>query len=172
MKKIIIGVFVLTLLISSSAYARERGENRRGSDDRLRMASSTMATSTRPLKDRNYFATSTKNVDIACVAAAVQKREDAIQSAWKNMSDSVTALLTKREEALLDAWEITDVQQRRAEIKQAHLDAKKAKKIAGQEHKKVKKEAWETFKKEVKACGGSVGSEAMGESEAGEKIEI
>lgn len=172
MKKVIIGVFVLMLLVSTTVFA-EKG--RGGRDDR---SGDDHATSTKSeiLKGKFKNASSTKdalkNVDATCVSAAVSAREDAIMDAWTTFNTDVTTILTNRKTALVSAWAITDSKERRTAVKDAWATAKKDRKETAAEYKKVKKEAWAEFKTAAKACGGSDGMDASGESESGEKVEI
>lgn len=163
MKKIIMGIFVFALLASTAVYA-ERG-SRDGQDDDT-------ATSTKSeiRNKKNKNATST--VDISCVSLAVSAREDAIMTAWNSFNEEITSILTERKSNLVTAWSITDSKERRAEIKKIWNSSKKDKKVAGTELKKTKKSTWAEYKKAAKDCGGSVGEDASGESEAGEKVEV
>ncbi len=102
------------------------------------MASSTKATSTRPV------------VDLSCVQDAVLTRETAVTEAWTDFNLSVTAALTKRTDALVAAWQITDAKTRatalkalwknwKDESKKAHSTLKSERKAAWAEHKQTMK---------------------------------
>lgn len=175
MKKIIIGVFVLTLLVSTSAYA-ERGRGGRDNKSEDSFATSTKSELRDRMKDKSKNASSTKdiykNIDATCVSEAVLVREDAITSAWSAFNTDVTDVLTARKTALTNAWAITDAKERKTAVRQAWETSKKDRKSAALEYKTAKKNAWSTFKTSAKACGGSDGIEASGESESGEKVEI
>ncbi len=166
MKKIIIGFFAITLFVSTAVYA-ERGDTRRDDDRGI-------ATSTRSeLKDKaRKNATSTKNVDVTCVSNAIMVREEAISDAWEVFSTDIATILGTRKSSLTEAWKITDSKMRKEAVKKAWETAKQARKSAANEYKTEKKNTWSEFKTAAKSCGTGVGSEAMGESEGGEKIEI
>jgi hypothetical protein len=162
MKKVIIGIFVFALLASTAAYA-ERG-SRDGRDD-----DTATSTKSESRKKGKTYATSTDGV---CVSTAVAKREDAILGAWNTLDDTVEDILKDRKAALVSAWALSDVKERKSAVKDAWTTSKKERKEAASEYKKAKKDAWAMYKKEARACGGGVGNEASGESEAGEKLEI
>lgn len=167
MKKIIVGIFVFALLASTAVYA-ERGSRDGRDDDTATSTKSEIRKEMRNKKNKN----GTSTVDISCVSLAVSTREDAIMKAWTSFNTEVTSTLTERKAGLVTAWGLTDAKERRAEIKKIWDSSKKDKKAAGAEFKKTKRAAWDEFKKASKACGGSVGSDASGESEAGDEFEI
>ena len=139
MKKIILGMFVFALFVSTSVYAQN---------------------------------TMKKNVDTTCVAEAVVKREDTVQTAWKTFNDKISASLVARKDALEDAWALSEKAERKTAVKKAWADAKASKKSAMKEYKTSQKNAWALFKKSAKACGGDVSSEASSDKEPVEKLEI
>ncbi len=167
MKKIIIGVFVLALLVSSVAYA-DRGSRDDRDDD------TTTATSTKSelRNKKNNSRNASSTVNVTCVSKAVSEREDDVMDAWEAFDTKITAILTERKSDLITAWTLTDSKERRSEVKKVWETAKKDKKAASAEYKKAKKAVWAEFKKEAKACGGTDGMEASGESDGSEKIEI
>lgn len=162
-------MFVFALLVSTVAYA-ERGtrEERELRSEKVEKAEK--------LKDRLKNASSTretlKNVDTSCVASAVAEREDSIVDAWSTLDTEVVKILENRKSSLVSAWALSDAKERKAALKEVWSTSKKDRKEAVAEYKKVKKDAWVEFKQAARACGGSVGSEAVGESETGEKLEI
>lgn len=168
-KKIIFGLLALALAISAPlAFAREEesGDDSRGRDRIERTSTSTIKEN----RGKNLRAAS--STDIACISLAVGKREDAIAKSWGDFDDRITESLTDRKAALISAWSLTDKEARKPAVKKAWSDAKNDRKEAASTYKTEKKTIWSTFKKEAKACGGSAGSEASGESESGEKVEI
>ena len=173
MKKIVIGIFVCALLVSSVAYA-ERGRDSRKEMRAEKAEKLKNATSTREMKLKNASSTKEmlKNVDASCVATAVAAREDSIMSAWVSFQADVTTLMEDRKEQLVSAWSIEDQGERRAKLKEIAKTIKSTKKETSKEYKDARKEAWEEFKSDAKACGGAEGSEASREMEAGEKFEI
>jgi len=133
----------------------------------------TTATSSIKIKmDKKSDKKISKNVDVACVATAVGKREDALLKSWQTFDDAVEATFAARKSALVSAWSLSDAKERKTAVKKALSEAKSARKAAASTLKTSKKSTWSTFKSEAKACGGAAGSEASLESEAGEKVEI
>ena len=106
-------------------------------------------------------------LDIACVQTAVDKREDALDSAIGTFNGSILSAYQGRKTALHDAWSKTEAKERRTAVKAAWEAFKKAKKSAAQDWKKSQKSAWQTFSKDGKACkggGDAVTVEAAGQA--------
>ncbi len=152
MKKVIFSIFAGALLLAVTVSA----------EDSIRKTE----------RERVEKAEKAKTVDNACVSSLISTREDSIMSAWKTLTSKLETSLTTRKTDLVSAWNLTDTKERRDTIKEIWKKNKTEKREASAEYKKAKKLAWSTFKTEVKKCGGSVASEAQGESEAGEKLEI
>lgn len=92
-------------------------------------------------------------LDRACVVTALTKREDAVMTAFTNVTKTRTELLAKRKTALLAAWGMEDKTARQAAIKVAGKTFATEKRAAHETYKKTTRSAWETFKTERRACG-------------------
>ena len=106
---------------------------------------------------------SRKVVDIVCVQTAVEKRENAVATAWSSLNSSVTAAMAARKEVLKTAWAITDANQRRTAIKTAWTNFKTADKTARTTFRKAQKAAWAQFKTDAKACRATATYETEGQ---------
>ncbi len=100
------------------------------------------------------------------MAAAVEKRDNAIIAAVGVYSSTMTTALTTRRDALKAAWQIADNAQREAALKAAHNAFKGTWKKARQAMNDARKAAWKTFRQEAKTnCKVNVtGSESSLES--------
>ncbi len=94
-----------------------------------------------------------KTPDLSCIKSAVIKREDALQTAWQKLSNSITSALQTRETKLTAAWDIADKKQRKDAIQAAWSEFKRAKKSAVNTHRQERIASWEQFKKDRRACG-------------------
>lgn len=129
-------VVVLACLYLASATAAEARVD--GLKVRQNMASSTVASSTKP------------SVDISCMSTAVKTRETAIATAWTSFTSDVTTALTKRKDALIAAWDIEGAADRSKAIRAAWATWKTEKKTAHTDLRSDRKAAWDTFKKTAK----------------------
>ncbi len=91
-------------------------------------------------------------LDIACVQAAVDVREGAIDTAFSTFSSSVSAALSARKTALHDAWGMTDSAARRAARNKAWTDYRAGNKAAFAALRTDRKAAWTAFASASKAC--------------------
>lgn len=89
---------------------------------------------------------------LACVQTAVEKRDNAVISAFDAFSASAKTALEARRDALKAAWGITDKKQRRAAIKKAWNDFGFATKTARKTFNKARLVAWAQYAKDGKAC--------------------
>ena len=108
-----------------------------------------------------------KTVDVACVQAAVDAREQSIMSAWVSYNTSMTAAFSTRALALHAAWGMTDASARKTAIKAAWSAFAASRKSAMQAHKTAKQAAWKTFRTAAKSCKGGAAQasvEASGEA--------
>lgn len=101
-----------------------------------------------------------KTLDLACVAAAVDKREAAISAGWDAYAAAVKAAYSARRSALAAAWKLTDKKGRRDALRKAWTDWRKADHDARQDWMKAKHDAWQQFRKDRSACGPGAASEA------------
>lgn len=108
------------------------------------------ATTTRTVKP--HFVKN-KTVDLACVAAAVAKREAAIGTAFSTFSTAAQAALSARATALSAAWAMTDKTARRSAIKAAWRAYTTAIKASRKDLNTARHNAWAGFRTDTKACG-------------------
>ncbi len=127
---------VLACLYLASATAAEARVD--GIKVRQNMASSTAASSTRPV------------IDLSCMSTAVETRETALATAWDDLNDDVSAALAKRKAALIAAWDIDNNADRGKAIRAAWSAWKTDKKSAHTAFRSDRKAAWDTFKKTAK----------------------
>lgn len=101
---------------------------------------------------------------LACAQTAVEKRDNAIISAFDTFSASAKAALQSRKDALKAAWAITDRKARRAAIKKAWNDFTAAIKTARKTLNSARKAAWTQYAKDLKDCRsrGTVTTEDYG----------
>ena len=102
--------------------------------------------------------------DMACLQTAVQTRENTIITTWSTFSSALSAAHTSRSSALFTAYGSSDAATQRTAIKKIWSDFKTADKNARTALKASRKDAWMTFKADVKKCKGSAKDESAGES--------
>lgn len=103
-----------------------------------------------------------KQVDTACVKAAVVKRESAIQTAFSAYSSSINGALSTRASELSAAWDITDARQRRAAIVVAWAKYRTSRMSANKILRQARLAIWKQFTADRKACGSGPTGEDMG----------
>ena len=94
--------------------------------------------------------------NLTCVQAAVDAREQAIDSAFTTFSSAESAALSARATALHAAWGITDSKARRAARTAAWSAFATANKSAYAALRTARKAAWSTFTTASKACHTAV----------------
>ncbi len=104
----------------------------------------------------------TPRVDLPCMQTAVEKRDNAIISAWDALSASIKTALETRRDALKSAWGISDPKERRKAIKKAWTDFSKAKKESARTFNQARKAAWKQFRTDAKACRATATNEVEG----------
>ena len=164
MKKFLVSTFALSLILGNVAFAEE-------------MITTTSASSTgeverseksgmvRDLKEK--LSDKKKVVDATCAAAAVEKRENALIAGLDTFNASMKTALQTRATALKDAWSKTTRPEQNTARKSSRQAFETASKSARTALKEARKSAWETWKSDIKACGGS-GSEEKAPSSASE----
>lgn len=110
-----------------------------------------------------------RNVDIACMKAAVEKREDAIIASKEKAFASFDAAFKARRNSLSAAWTITIAKDRRTAINTAWSTFRASHKAARTQLRTEDKALWSTFKTDSKACKVDSGSNSS--DRAGEKID-
>lgn len=98
-----------------------------------------------------------RNVDLACMSAAVTVREDAIAGAVDAFHTHWKGALATRKAALLKAWEAQDNKERRLRIKAATDEFKKVRKEGRMVYNRARNGAWDDYRKAHKACGAQRG---------------
>ncbi len=110
-----------------------------------------------------------KKVDLACMKAAVEKRENSIISAKEKAFASMDTAFKARRDALKSAWDKTDAKERRQAINDAWNAFRASHKAARTQLRTDDKTAWSTFKTDSKVC--KVDSGSTGTDRKGEKID-
>lgn len=90
--------------------------------------------------------------EINCMKAAVEKRENAVQSSLDSFYNSTKLALQTRKNELLSAWTISDNVQRKDAIKAAWKKFKESKKEAVKAFRNAKLSIWKQFSIDRKAC--------------------
>ena len=107
----------------------------------------------RPQEERHATSTAATAANIACVAAAVDAREAALDTGVGTFASDINAAYTARKSALATAYAQTDPGAIRTSVKTAWKTFAAALRLAGKNWKTVQRGAWEQFKTAVKACG-------------------
>ena len=104
--------------------------------------------------ETNEGATSTmRTVNVACMQAAIEKRDSAIISAHNAANTSITTALSARKDALKAAWGQTDRKTRRSALHDAWKAWMTTSKQARTTFKTARDGAWTTFASDRKTCG-------------------
>jgi uncharacterized membrane protein len=144
MKKLIL-IFISLLVFSLFVLAQE-----------TTTPTSTQQSTTTPSTTTPPAATSTphkgKEVDLACMKNAVEKREDALKTARETYFNKVMQAYEARKSALLDAWTIQNHKERQKKIHEAWKNFRESVRSAWLEYKKEHNQIWKTFVQERKNC--------------------
>lgn len=104
-------------------------------------------------------------VNLACMQAAVDKRDGAVISAFDIFHTSVVTALQARQSALKTAWGNTDRKARRQAISAAWRNYRKATRDARQAFRTAKHNTWKIFGTDRRACGtGALGDDGSNEA--------
>lgn len=106
--------------------------------------------------------TSTREINVACVQTAVEKREGAIIAAFDKRNTSVRAALVKRQSDLKAAWGLTVRKDRNTAIHAARETYRKSWKDASATLRTERHAAWRAFNADRKACGGTAQTSDVG----------
>lgn len=101
-------------------------------------------------------------VDLSCVQTAVEKRDNAVISAWEQYTPKVKTALEKRRDALKSAWAIEENAARQQALMDAWQAYRSEVQKARHEMRAGRQSAWKTFHTERKACGATA-STIMGD---------
>lgn len=96
-----------------------------------------------------------RNVDIVCMKKAVEKRENALLSAYDNYVGKIKTAREARKADLLAAWSIQDPKERHKAIKAAWDKYRESVKIATTEWNQSRKTIWIQFAQDAKNCKAS-----------------
>lgn len=91
-------------------------------------------------------------VDVACMKTAVEKRENALISAYAILMDKTKAARETRKTDLLSAWSIQDAKERHKAINEAWAKFRKSSRDTHVEWLKSRNTAWVQFEKDRIAC--------------------
>lgn len=114
-------------------------------------------TTTPPIKTEKTF-------DVACVQAAVDKRETSLIAVADTANASIKAALETRKTELKSAWAVTVAKDRQTARKGAWDKYSAAAKATKQALLTSRKSAGTTFKTDMKACGTAVAAVAASEA--------
>lgn len=138
---------VMSLVLAVPAFA-ESHEGQSGDDNRPVPTLYSMKRKEVKKAAQNLDAT-----QLACVGAAVEKRESALHAGFTALQTSITTAYATRHTSLVAAWAMTDADAREAAVKASWKAFKDSVKAARKTGKDVRLASWKTFKTEVKACG-------------------
>lgn len=150
MKKNIIitsSLIALTVLAVLPAFAKESKPLNAGEHKGIIIEGKKQNIETKKLKIKEK-----KEIDLACVGTAVEKRENAIITAFDTENSAIKVALIARKDALKAAWAITDQKARQTTIKKAWSDFAVVAKKAKTQLRKDREAAWKTFREDIKAC--------------------
>jgi hypothetical protein len=108
-----------------------------------------------------------KNVDIVCMKTAVEKRENALLSAYDTYTGKIKTARETRKTALLAAWSIQDPKERHSAIKAAWEKYRESVKTARNEWNQSRRTIWIQFAQDARNCRASAV-----ETQDLEKVEI
>lgn len=101
-------------------------------------------------------------VDLVCMQTAVTARESGVIASIDAYNTTLKIALTTRMDALKAAWALTDQTARQAAVKKAWSDFNAALKGDRMTSKKSRKDAWDKFKADRKACHASNDAKDVG----------
>ncbi len=104
-------------------------------------------------------------VDLACVAAAVDKRDMAMIAAWDKYSAAIKTALSARKDALKAAWALTDKKARNEAIRKAWNAYRDSVKAAKKTFRDERTAAWKQFRTDRRACGVREGTADEGQGQ-------
>lgn len=114
-----------------------------------------------PGTNRTARTEAARTLDIACIQAAVDKREAAIIAAVDTYHSTVKTALETRRAALKAAWAIPDRTQRRAAIKAAWDAFRGTWRTASNALHKTRRDAWKQYRTDRRACGPTATSDDL-----------
>jgi hypothetical protein len=127
-------------------------------------STTTQSTTTPPTTTQTATPTHTKEkeIDLACMKNAVEKREDALKTARETYFNKISQAYDERTTALSNAWTIQNHKERQQKIHEAWSNFRKSVKSAWLEYKKAHNQIWKTFVQDRKNCGSGPTGENPG----------
>lgn len=107
------------------------------------------------LQNQGNGAVIDKNVDIACMKTAVEKRENALLSAYDTYAGKLRTARETRKTDLLAGWSIQDPKERQTAIKTAWDKYRQSVRTATIEWNQSRKTIWIQFAQDAKNCKAS-----------------
>ncbi len=104
-----------------------------------------------------------KTINVACIQAAIEKRDTAVVSAYDTLHTSIVSALNARKQALKDAWAKTDRLERRTALKSAWSTYHQSRMGAQKTWRTARRDVWKTFRTDAKACGPTTTVDGMNE---------
>jgi hypothetical protein len=93
-----------------------------------------------------------KQIDLGCLTKAVEKRENALISAYETFSAEIKSALEKRKADLITAWGINNWYERNKARINAWNNFRKAKREATRKYNATVRKIWREFHQEAKNC--------------------
>ena len=103
-----------------------------------------------------------KQVDLACMKNAVEKRENALKTARETYFNKVSQAYDQRKNDLSQAWSIENQKERQKKIKEGWNNFRKSVKSAWAEYRKAHNQIWKTFIQDRKNCSSGPTGENPG----------
>ena len=104
-----------------------------------------------------------KTLNVACIQAAVGKRDDAVIIAFDAYHAAIRAALVTRRDTWKANWAITDKKQRQAAIATGWKAYRTAVSAARKALRTARAAAWKQYRADWRTCGASAGPEHNGE---------
>lgn len=89
---------------------------------------------------------------IACIKAAITKREDALAGGFTTLSSAISTAYGARKAALLVAWDKPTTAERRVAVRAADRAFDQSTKAARKTWGETRRATWKTFETDRKAC--------------------
>jgi len=98
-------------------------------------------------------------LDVACIQAAVEKRDSSLISATDVYASAIKSALATRKDALKAAWALTVVKERAKAIRAVWDAWRNSSKAARNNYNEARKRAWGQFYTDRKSCGKTAATE-------------
>lgn len=97
-------------------------------------------------------------LDVACVKAAIAKRDSSIATAWTTKATQLQAAFSLRSTQTQAAWDIATAKERSEALKTAWKTFQDTEKTVNKSFIVSKNDSWKTYKQEIKKCGTKAAS--------------